>query len=124
MRSAPAVKPENTPAVSPVSTEQLQHLVVSQGVNIEKPTNAEPRLGLAVSKAVGHAVTRNLVKRRLRASARSNEALLPRFVDVVIRAKPSAATASFASLDEQVKRCFAKVSQRVARAQEEAQQSE
>lgn len=100
-----------------VSGEQLHHLVVSPGVNIDKPTNSEARMGLAVSKAVGHAVTRNLVKRRLRAIARKYESLLPAYMDLVIRAKPSAATANFADLEQQVKRCFSKIAQRVEAAQ-------
>lgn len=106
-----------------VSGEQLHHLVVNPGVNIDKPTNSEARMGLAVSKAVGHAVTRNLVKRRLRVIAREYESLLPAYIDVVIRAKPSAATANFADLEQQVKRCFSKITQRVeaAQASEKAQ---
>ena len=109
-----------------VSGDQLHHLVVNPGVNIDKPTNSEARMGLAVSKAVGHAVTRNLVKRRLRAIAREYESLLPAYTDVVIRAKPSAATANFADLEQQVKRCFSKIAQRVEAAQvsEKAQASE
>lgn len=106
-----------------VSGDQLHHLVVNPGVNIDKPTNSEARMGLAVSKAVGHAVTRNLVKRRLRAIAREYESLLPAYIDVVIRAKPSAATANFSDLEQQVKRCFSKIAQRVeaAQASEKAQ---
>ena len=100
-----------------VSGDQLHHLVVNPGVNIDKPTNSEARMGLAVSKAVGHAVTRNLVKRRLRAIAREYESLLPAYIDVVIRAKPSAATANFSDLEQQVKRCFSKIAQRVEAAQ-------
>lgn len=103
-----------------VSGEQLHHLVVNPGVNIDKPTNSEARMGLAVSKAVGHAVTRNLVKRRLRVIAREYESLLPAYIDVVIRAKPSAATANFADLEQQVKRCFSKIAQRVEAAQASA----
>ena len=77
-------------------------------------------------EAVGHAVTRNLVKRRLRAIAREYESLLPAYTDVVIRAKPSAATANFADLEQQVKRCFSKIAQRVeaAQASDKAQASE
>lgn len=63
-------------------------------------------LGLAVSKAVGHAVVRNTVKRRFRVLARDNESLLPPQCFIVMRAKPSAANATFQNLDDQVKRCF------------------
>lgn len=67
------------------------------------------RLGLAVSKSVGNAVTRNAVKRRFRVLARTYEDLLPAHCDIVLRAKPSAAAASFSSLDEQVAKAFAAV---------------
>lgn len=60
------------------------------------------RMGLAVSKSVGNAVTRNSVKRRFRVLASRYEHTLPEGVDVVLRAKPSAASASFQSLDEQM----------------------
>lgn len=64
------------------------------------------RLGLAVSKSVGKAVVRNLVKRRFRVLASKYESLLPCYCDVVLRAKPSAANATFASLNQQVEKLF------------------
>ncbi|WP_125963977.1 ribonuclease P protein component [Bifidobacterium dolichotidis] len=75
----------------------------------------QPRLGLAVSKAVGHAVVRNAVKRRFRVLARTYEDVLPLGCDVVMRAKPSAARASFQSLDSQVHRLFESVAKHVNR---------
>ncbi|PST45827.1 ribonuclease P protein component [Bifidobacterium callitrichos] len=71
------------------------------------------RLGLAVSKSVGHAVTRNTVKRRFRVLAAKYEDHLPVGVDVVVRAKPSAAQASFQSLDGQMAACFASIANRI-----------
>lgn len=70
------------------------------------------RLGLAVSKSVGNAVTRNMVKRRFRVLAKAYEDTLPLCCDIVLRAKPSASTASFASLDEQIARSFASVARK------------
>lgn len=64
------------------------------------------RVGLAVSKAVGNAVTRNAVKRRFRVLARQYEHELPGHCDIVLRAKPSAAVARFASLDAQMAQLF------------------
>ena len=64
------------------------------------------RMGLAVSKNVGKAVTRNKVKRRFRQLAGSKEGLLPSSCDLVMRAKPSAARATYAQLEEQVDRLF------------------
>lgn len=73
------------------------------------------RMGLAVSKAVGNAVVRNHVKRRFRVLAAAHEGLLPENCDIVMRAKPSAATASFQSLDAQVARLFADVRAKASR---------
>jgi len=55
-------------------------------------------VGLVVSKAVGPAVTRNLVKRRLRDLARERVSSLPGSAVLVVRALPAAATAGYADL--------------------------
>ncbi|MEO5653098.1 MAG: ribonuclease P protein component [Marmoricola sp.] len=68
-----------------------------------------PRIGLVVSKAVGNAVIRNLVKRRLRHLIRERLALLPDFSVLVVRAQPVAAAASYAVLGEELDRCLGKV---------------
>ena len=56
------------------------------------------RVGLIVSKAVGSAVVRHHVSRRLRAVMAPLVPLLPGGVAVVLRALPAAATASSAEL--------------------------
>lgn len=63
------------------------------------PARASSRAGFVVSKAVGGAVVRNLVQRRLRHLMRDRLAGLPAGTDVVVRALPSAATRSYADLD-------------------------
>ena len=73
------------------------------------------RVGLAVSKAVGNAVTRNAVKRRFRVLARHYENHLPEGIDVVLRAKPSAAATSFQMLDKQMVSGFDAVAARMGR---------
>ena len=78
-------------------------------------TASSRRVGLAVSKAVGNAVTRNAVKRRFRVLARRYEDHLPEGVDVVLRAKPSAAAASFQMLDKQMASGFDAVTARIGR---------
>ncbi|MFT4109694.1 ribonuclease P protein component [Propionicimonas sp.] len=52
------------------------------------------RAGFVVSKAVGNAVTRNRVKRRLRHLAAGELGSAPVVVDVVVRALPAAAAAA------------------------------
>lgn len=70
------------------------------------------RLGLAVSKAVGNAVTRNKVKRRFRVLARRYEGYLPQGCDVVLRARPTASAVDFEVLDSQIRKLFEKIAQR------------
>lgn len=71
------------------------------------------RMGLAVSKSVGNAVTRNSVKRRFRVLASRYEHTLPEGIDVVLRAKPSAASASFQSLEHQMATGFEAVAMKI-----------
>lgn len=65
-----------------------------------RPTAADQpvRAGFVVSKAVGNAVTRNRVKRRLRALVESTVRTHPSGCDVVVRALPPAALATFDQL--------------------------
>jgi ribonuclease P protein component len=55
-------------------------------------------VGFIVSKAVGPAVTRNLVKRRLRHLARERLTSLPGSAVLVVRALPASAAATYADL--------------------------
>lgn len=57
-----------------------------------------PRVGLIASRAVGGAVVRNRVKRRLRALLGGYVERLPRGSLLVVRAAPTAATARYADL--------------------------
>lgn len=56
------------------------------------------RAGFVVSKAVGNAVVRNKVKRRLRHAAAAELPHWPAGTDVVVRATPRAAERDFAEL--------------------------
>jgi ribonuclease P protein component len=78
------------------------------------PGTLEPsRFGFIVSKQVGNAVTRNLVKRRLREIAWHVISEGQRQgLDVVVRALPPAAGADFAGLDRDLRACLAKGAQR------------
>ncbi|MGH3494012.1 MAG: ribonuclease P protein component [Sciscionella sp.] len=61
-------------------------------------SGSELLVGLVVSKAVGNAVTRNRVKRRLRELVRERLRSLPASGMLVIRALPTAAAATSARL--------------------------
>ncbi len=62
------------------------------------PADAQPRFGFIVSKKVGSAVRRNLVRRRLKAASRELVDAGVLGVDVVFRALPSAADADWPAL--------------------------
>ena len=62
-----------------------------------------------VSKAVGNAVVRNRVKRRLRHLAREHLASLPGSAVLVVRALPAAGTASAAERRADLSRCLERV---------------
>jgi ribonuclease P protein component len=68
------------------------------------------RVGFVVSKAVGPAVIRNRVKRRLRHLARESVTDLPDSAVLVVRALPAAATAEYAELAADLERCLERVS--------------
>ncbi|MEV6820709.1 ribonuclease P protein component [Nocardiopsis akebiae] len=61
-----------------------------------------PRVGFVVSKAVGGAVVRKRVQRRLRHLMRSRLAVLPNGSLLVVRARPAAATARHEDLAAQL----------------------
>ncbi|MDY7087525.1 MAG: ribonuclease P protein component [Actinomycetota bacterium] len=66
---------------------------------LEEPAQASTaRAGFVVSKAVGNAVTRNEVKRRLRHLVRPTLDELPGGSMLIVRALPAAAGASYAAL--------------------------
>ena len=68
-----------------------------------------PRVGFVVSKAVGNAVLRNRVKRRLRHLAREHVSSLPGSAVLVVRALPAASSASSAELGADLARCLRRV---------------
>ena len=81
-----------------------RNVVVS--ANIRPVIGDDPRAGFIVSKAVGNAVTRNVVKRRLRAIVTElfdrdfGIEVADGSVDLVVRALPASASASFDELKE------------------------
>jgi ribonuclease P protein component len=75
---------------------------------LEEPVQASTaRAGFVVSKAVGNAVVRNRVRRRLRHLVRPLLAELPSGASVVVRALPAAAEASSATLGSDLESALA-----------------
>jgi ribonuclease P protein component len=71
-------------------------------------------VGFVVSKAVGNAVTRNRVKRRLRHLVREQLDALPQPGALVVRALPDSSGASGAELAADLTRCLRRVAERAA----------
>jgi ribonuclease P protein component len=71
---------------------------VSPGPPLPSGQSAPARAGFVVSRAVGNAVTRNAVRRRLRELVRSELPTLPAGSVLVVRALPAAASARTAQL--------------------------
>jgi ribonuclease P protein component len=82
------------------------HLTLPSPHDLDQPASAPgaasatppARAGFVVSKAVGGAVVRNQVKRRLRHLARERLANLPSGSTLVVRALPAAADSSYQRL--------------------------
>lgn len=82
------------------------HLVTE---NVDKATSgsgASGRVGFVVSRAVGNAVIRNRVRRRLRHLVRERLDVLPVGSRLVVRALPAAAGADFRDLGADLDRCL------------------
>ncbi len=74
-----------------------------------------PQVGFVVSKAVGNAVTRNLVKRRLRHLARERLDALPGSTVLVVRALPPSAGSSYDELGRDFDRALERLLRRSSR---------
>jgi ribonuclease P protein component len=72
------------------------------------PGTAQARFGFVVAKTVGNAVTRNLVKRRLRNLARNQQITLDRGLDVVVRALPGASSLNWDSMGKEFEASLSK----------------
>ncbi|GAA2189323.1 MULTISPECIES: ribonuclease P protein component [Leucobacter] len=72
------------------------------------------RFGFIISKAVGNAVTRNLVRRRMKSIVEQRLRNGATGVDVVFRALPAAADAPFAELEREINRALDRVERRQA----------
>ncbi len=78
-----------------------------------KPISSAPRVGFTVGRALGGAVVRNRMKRRLREAVRLAQVAQAGAVDVVINPKKSLLAAEFVAVLNEVKRAFVVIEQRV-----------
>jgi ribonuclease P protein component len=96
------------------SSEKFRHTVRSGHragsrtivVHLVSPADGELQVGFVVSKAVGNAVVRNRVKRRLRHVTRERLSMLPGSCMLVVRALPASAGATSAELAADLERCL------------------
>jgi ribonuclease P protein component len=92
----------------------------------ESPSRSDtegPRIGLTVPKALGKAVDRNRIKRRLREAVRHSLALLNAPVDVVLHPKRTVRDAEFAAVEREVSIIFRAVQAAVDRAAAKAREA-
>lgn len=68
-----------------------------------------PRVGLTVPKALGKAVARNRIKRRMREAVRAAVPLLSAPVDIVLHPKRSVLEMEFATIEREVQTIFRSV---------------
>ena len=78
-------------------------------------TNCAPRVGLTVSRAMGNAVARNRIKRRMREAVRRHIALLRAPVDVVLHPNRQATEIDFSLLEQDVAQFFHAIQQAIER---------
>src|SRR5262249_40576867 len=74
-----------------------------------------PRVGFTVGRALGGAVQRNRMKRRLREAVRLSRPNPGLDVDIVINPKKSLLTADFAAVQNEVSRAFVVLEQKLSR---------
>lgn len=74
---------------------------------------AGTHVGFVVARSVGGAVVRNRVKRRLRSVVVDQREMLPQGVDLVVRALPPAAHASYGALAADLSSALATATRRV-----------
>ena len=75
-----------------------------------EPAGGRPRIGLTTGRALGGAVERNRIRRRMREAVRLHLGELPHAVDVVLHPRRTVLELEFARLEQEVSRIFASVS--------------
>ena len=84
------------------------------GANAARPVGPGLRIGFTVGRALGGAVQRNRMKRRLREAVRITRRPASVNADVVINPKKSLLTVEFADVVNEVSRAFVVIEQKLA----------
>ena len=92
-----------------------RHFATHVTVFYLRRSNGGPRIGFTVPRALGGAVVRNRMRRRLREAVRRNDPNTLAAVDVVMNPKKSLLTADFAELEIEVSRAFEVIRKSLAR---------
>jgi ribonuclease P protein component len=87
----------------------LQRQPVQPGGAARDAGSAGPRIGLTVGKAMGKAVDRNRIKRRMREVARRQLPLLHSPVDVVLHPRRGVIDVDFATLEREMASVFLQI---------------
>ena len=87
--------------------------VVEEAASPKGPAVSGTRIGFTVGRALGGAVQRNRMKRRLREAVRLSRTDTGPNVDVVINPKKSLLTADFAAVLNEVSRAFVVIGQKL-----------
>jgi ribonuclease P protein component len=82
-------------------------------VTRQEPDIKGPRIGFTVSKALGGAVDRNRMKRRLREATREAWNGFSATVDIVVNPKKTVLTADYATLVEEISKALAVIEKHV-----------
>ena len=91
-------------AVPPVTSRSSARDEAVRGRDTRAGTPPGARAGFVVGRSVGNSVVRHRVTRRLRAAVRDELGRLPAGADLVVRARPEAATANSADLRADLRR--------------------
>ncbi len=99
--------------------KQLAYFFAMRAADAPSATTG-PRIGLTVPKAIGKAVDRNRIKRRMRVAVVRALPLLNVSVDVVLHPKRSTLTIDFSIIEQEVAEIFRAIQKRCAPASSKA----